>query len=223
MPGLERVLAELGGLRPTAATVSHYHFDHSDALPYLKERHGTRSVLHPWVAQPLIGDVKQKVPWNVPEPLKIDELWPEKGKWTWNECKFAVAPLPGQTWWHTGFMTTINGQRVAFTGDTFQPATRWHGTGGFCSYNNSRFADGFIPSARQLLKWKPDICIAGHGTYCAFSPSYYRKVIRWAKRAQQVLTQLCPSGDLEADYYLIPAAQVPNDDEPVHGALYWLK
>ena len=110
MPSLERLLPELKDVVLTAAVSSHYHADHSDGIPYLRERYGTKSWLHPWVAGPLQDVWATHAPWQPTESFVPDALWPETGTWHWNEYEFRVAPWPGQTWWHCLFMTEVNGQ-----------------------------------------------------------------------------------------------------------------
>jgi len=99
-------------------------------------------------------------------------------------------------------MTDIAGKRVLISGDSFQPASRWNGTGGFCAFNGSHFSLGFKRSAEQIIKWAPDLLAAGHGTYFRFSPRYFQKVLKWATEAEEAMRELCPSGDLDLDYYL---------------------
>jgi glyoxylase-like metal-dependent hydrolase (beta-lactamase superfamily II) len=100
-------------------------------------------------------------------------------------------------------MTTIDGRKVFFGGDSFLPSSRWNGTGGFCAYNNSRFDEGFVPSAQLVLEWKPQVVAAGHGTCYRFAASKFRKIIKWAESAREAVTALCPSGDLQEDYYVV--------------------
>ncbi len=203
MSALEDLLATLGGTRPTAMVVSHYHYDHCDGIPYLRERYGAEAWLHPWVAEPWNEPDHTFLPWLLQEPIEADHLWPERGMWEWNEYEFQIAPWPGQTWWHCAFMTSIDGKRVLFAGDSFTPSSKWNGTGGFCAYNNSRFDDGFIPSAQLVLDWRPDTMAAGHGNCYEFHPGKFSKIIEWAASARDAVRALCPSGDLEADYYKV--------------------
>ena len=111
---------------------------------------------------------------------------------------------------------TIDGRKVLFGGDSFQPASRWNGTGGFCAYNDSRF-DGFARSARLAMQWAPDILACGHDTAYRFRASKFRKIIRWAQQAQRTVCDLCPSGSLKRDYYL-PARE---GDRRAGGLFYW--
>ncbi|MHB1156666.1 MAG: MBL fold metallo-hydrolase [Phycisphaerales bacterium] len=193
---------ELRGLKPTVTTATHYHFDHSNGLPLMKRQFGPRIVLHPRVAYALRGGEHFHAPWLRPLPCKPDVIWPDAGTWRWHEYDFRIAPFAGQTWWHCAFMADIDGRRVFFGGDNFQPNSRWNGTGGFSSYNGSRFREGFETSARLVLKWKPDILVNGHSTYMRFAASQFQKIIRWSRRAEAATKALCPTGDLERDYYL---------------------
>ncbi len=190
-------------VRPTAMAVSHYHYDHCDGIPAVRERYAATAWLHPWVAEPWQDAARTILPWLLPIDLQPFNLWPEDGVWQWNEYTFAIAPWPGQTWWHCAFMAEVDGRRVLFGGDTFQPTALWNGTSGFCAFNNSRFLDGYLPSAELALAWKPHIIAAGHTNCYAFSPSKFRKITRWARQADQAVRALCPSGDLERDYYIV--------------------
>jgi glyoxylase-like metal-dependent hydrolase (beta-lactamase superfamily II) len=219
MPALDALLAALGNVRPTATTATHYHLDHCDAIPVMRKRFKTIAYLHPWLAEPLRHIHDLTVPWLPMQPIVADELWPEQGMWRWNEYEFKVAPWPGQTRWHCVFMTEIDGKSVVIGGDTYQPSSRWNGTGGFCAYNGSRFAEGFIASAKLMLEWKPDMIATGHGTYYRFHASKFRKVMRWAKAAERAVQALCPSGDLDQDYYLIDTAGHKRLETP--GTFFW--
>lgn len=207
MPMLESLLAELGGIKPEAAVVTHYHNDHCDGIPYLKDKYGTQVWLHPRVAEPLADVESRNLPWLPSESIQPDHLWPESGTWTWREYEFQIAPAPGQTWWHCMFMAHVSGKRVLFSGDSFQPSSRWNGTGGFCAYNNSRFPDGFVRTSKTILDWKPDILAAGHGDVFRYSSSKFRKIIKWAASAERATIALCPAGDLECDYYSVANAR----------------
>jgi glyoxylase-like metal-dependent hydrolase (beta-lactamase superfamily II) len=197
---LAELRSRLGAPTPSLCAVTHYHADHCDGIPALR-RDGARLVLHPWVQEPLRDVRGTKAPWLPHEDLLADEVWPESGTWTWEEFAFRVAPFPGQTLWHCTFAARIDGRLIAFTGDTFQPASRWNGTGGFCAYNRSLFRGGFADSARLLLSWSPDWLAAGHGTVSRFDPARFRAVVRWARRARRATRALCPTGDLEREYY----------------------
>ncbi len=202
LPAMERAV-KLLGVKPTAMIVSHYHYDHCDGIPVLQKKYGARAVLHPAVAEALEAPQKHPGPWLPDKPIHADQLLPARGTWQWNEYTFKVCHWPGQTWWHAGYQATVDGRAVFFGGDSFQPTSRWNGTGGFCALNGSRFEQGFAESCRTILDWSPDVVACGHGTAYRFSPSKFRKIVRWSEKADHAVRALCPTGDLEQDYYVV--------------------
>ena len=181
--------------------MSHYHADHSDGINDIRNTYQAKSILHPVVAEPLLDISHSYLPWLPAESVETDELWPTEGSWSWNEYDFKVAHAPGQTWWHCVFMTEIDGKSVCFSGDSFQPNTRWNGTGGFCAYNGCRFSNGFIPTSRKILSWNPDILAAGHASFFHFNKTKFEKIIAWAKSAEKAITDICPYHDTETQYF----------------------
>ncbi|MCX6992800.1 MAG: MBL fold metallo-hydrolase [Kiritimatiellaeota bacterium] len=201
LPFLDSLLKRLGNVRPTAILITHCHADHCSGVANLQATYQARAYLHPKVAEKIGQPPSGPTPYLPAKPVQADVLLPENGTWTWNEYAFRVAHWPGQTWWHAAYLTTVDRQKVLFGGDSFQPVSRWNGTGGFCANNNSRFREGFIPSARLMLTWQPDILANGHRCVFRFTESRFRQIIDWAYFAERAVLALCPSGDLETDYY----------------------
>jgi len=198
--GVAGLMDEVGVRRIAAATATHYHRDHSDGLGWLRDRFGAAVWLHPWVAAPILDRDRDDVPWLPAASVTPDRLLPEAGAFRWNRYRFQVRPFPGQTWWHCAFQTEVAGQRVLFSGDNFQPPSRWNGTGGFCSFNGSRFAGGFSQSARTAIELAPDLICNGHGCIYQYRERHYRRILRWSKQAERAVRDLCPSGAYLADY-----------------------
>ncbi len=201
---LRTLLRDLPGVRITACTASHYHWDHLDGGPWLRKQYGATFWLHPKVAEAFTDRYRHL--WMKPTPVKPDRLLPDQGEWRWGGYRFQVAHWPGQTWWHCALMAMIDGRRVLFGGDSFQPPSRWNGTGGFCAANGSRFREGFVVSAKRALAWNPDILATGHATFCRFVPARFRKVIAWALRAEAAVAALCPGGRMDEHYHAIARA-----------------
>lgn len=200
LPRLKALLAELHGPRVTAALATHCHADHCDGLSALRRR-GARIWLHPWVAKPLRDRHRSLCPYLPMKRVLPDRLLPERGTWRWNEYRFRTAPFPGQTWWHAAFLTEVDGRRILFAGDSFQPPSRWNGTGGFCALNRSRLVEGYGRSARLVLRWRPDWLLCGHNTAWRFHPRHFQKILAWSRSAERAVRALCVNGDLERDYY----------------------
>jgi glyoxylase-like metal-dependent hydrolase (beta-lactamase superfamily II) len=202
LPELQKLLAQVGDPPVTVAMATHYHSDHASGLNLARDHFDAKVVLHPLVAQPLADPSQWNIPWQMGESVEPDELLPADGAWSWSGLTFDIAHLPGQTWWHAGWLVELDGERIAFTGDTFQTPSRWHGTGGFCSYNGCRFADGFAATARRVMQWQPTIIANGHGIFYRYAAEHYEAILQWVERAESAVRALCPSGDLATDYYM---------------------
>ncbi len=198
---LDPLLEETGARRIDVATASHYHADHSDGLNALRERFGTSVWLHPRVAEPLLNRDLWDVPWLPRESVRVDRLLPLNGSFGWSGYRFTSHDFPGQTRWHTAIDGHVDGCHVLFSGDNYQPPTRWNGTGGFCAYNGSRFdAHGFGLSAARALAIGPDMVCNGHGCAYWFDRDQYRRILRWARRAGDAVRNLCPGDDWLTHY-----------------------
>lgn len=203
---LDALLGELSSARLTAAVATHYHLDHTNDLDHVRRVYGAVVTLHPAVAEPLRDPPSLIAPWLPSTPVIPDRETPWSGTTRWNEYEINWEHAPGQTWWHAMCTIRIDGNRVLFAGDTFQPPTRWHGTGGFCAYNRSRFSDGVAVTCARVIAAAPDIVAAGHGTVCAYSRARFEKTRAWAHEAEAAVTDLCPGGDFEGQYFVFPRA-----------------
>jgi hypothetical protein len=155
--------------------------------------------------------------------VRPDRLLPEAGTFRWNRYRFQIRPFPGQTWWHCAFQTEVAGERALFSGDNFQPASRWNGTGGFCAFNGSRFTEGFSRSAATAIALAPDLICNGHGCVYRYSEGHYRRILRWSTRAERAVRGLCPSAAWLADYDLRAMAWVPFRSEAGPGEVISLQ
>ncbi len=197
---LPDVMAEVGVENITAATASHYHSDHTNGLNLVREEYDSAVWLHPWVAEPIRDRDVLDVPWLPNEDIKPDRTLPEEGRFLWGGYRFHIRPYPGQTWWHCAFDAEISGQHVLFSGDNFQPPSRWNGTGGFCAFNGGKFRDGFSRSAQIALDLSPDLICNGHGCIYRFHRGHYKRILKWSEQAEQVVRKLCSSVHWSTEY-----------------------
>ncbi len=186
---IQPLLERMGVHSVTAATATHYHRDHSDGLNWVRDNLGSAIWLHPWVSEVLKDRNRYNVPWLPEESIRTDRRLPETGRFRWSSYDFSICPFPGQTRWHCAFDTHTDGQHVLFSGDNFQPPSRWNGTGGFCSYNGSRM-DGFAQSAQTVIDLAPDLICNGHGCVYRYAASHYQKILRWASRSEKAIRAL---------------------------------
>src|SRR5262249_31649066 len=86
----------------------------------LQRQHGTRCWALREVAEVLADPAAwASTPCTFPKPIRIDR-WLEDGeKFRWEEYEFEVRFAPGQTEYHSVLAATIDGRKVAFTGDNW--------------------------------------------------------------------------------------------------------
>ncbi len=190
-------------LRLTAILVTHPHYDHTDGIVGLRSFFAdARAYFHPIVKEKMATAPADNFPYQLNHPIEPDDLLPEHGIWRWNEYEFLVEHSPGQTYYSASYFVEIDGENVAFTGDNFQPVSRWNGSGGFCAANYSLLKEGYKVSAEMILDLKPDIIAGGHRSVFRFTERRFQKIIEWSEMAEEALKALCPGGDLDKDYYL---------------------
>ncbi|MFW9897051.1 MAG: MBL fold metallo-hydrolase, partial [Candidatus Thorarchaeota archaeon] len=54
-------------------------------------------------------------------PIKVDRVLKDGETFTWDDYKFQIFHFPGQTEYHMGLFTKIDGKSVFFVGDSMQP------------------------------------------------------------------------------------------------------
>jgi hypothetical protein len=98
------------------------------------------------------------------EPMKIDRSFRNGDTFKWEEFEFQVFHSPGHTEYQMALFATIDGARVAFTGDAFFPT----GSANSLLRHNLIFRnwvenDSHVKSIRTILEHEPNIVAPGHG------------------------------------------------------------
>jgi hypothetical protein len=98
------------------------------------------------------------------EPIKIDRSFRNGETFKWEEFEFQVFHSPGHTEYQMVLFSTIDGARVAFTGDAFFP----RGDASALLRHNLIFRnwvenDSHLKSMRTILEHEPNIVAPGHG------------------------------------------------------------
>jgi hypothetical protein len=98
------------------------------------------------------------------EPIKVERTFRNKETFRWEEYEFTVVHSPGHTNYQMALFATIDGARVAFTGDAFfnnpdNPDTLRHNL----IYRNEVRSGDHAASIRNILDFEPNIIAPGHG------------------------------------------------------------
>jgi glyoxylase-like metal-dependent hydrolase (beta-lactamase superfamily II) len=144
------------------AMPSHMHDDHLNGFPHLVRHHGTKV----WCYENMVDVLQNPRGYNLGcilgEPIKIDRAFRNGDTFKWEEFEFQVFHSPGHTEYQMVLFSTIDGARVAFTGDAFFPrgdGTLRHNL----IFRNWVENDSHVKSIRTILEHEPNIVAPGHG------------------------------------------------------------
>jgi glyoxylase-like metal-dependent hydrolase (beta-lactamase superfamily II) len=161
---IEKIRARYGMKSIDVAMPSHMHDDHLNGFPYLVRRYGTKI----WCYENMVDILENPRGPNVGcifgEQIKIDRSFRDKETFKWEEFEFTVVHSPGHTNYQMAMFATIDGARVAFTGDAFfnnpdDPTSLRHNL----IYRNEVKTGDHLQSIRNILEFEPNILAPGHG------------------------------------------------------------
>jgi glyoxylase-like metal-dependent hydrolase (beta-lactamase superfamily II) len=99
---------------------THIHDDHTCGIPYLQKHHEAKCWALEEVAQVLEDPAAWcSTPCTFPKPIRIDRRLRDGERFRWEEYEFEIHFAPGQTEFHSVYAATIDGRKVAFTGDNY--------------------------------------------------------------------------------------------------------
>lgn len=143
---------------------SHMHDDHLNGFPHLVRHYGAKV----WCYENMVDVLQNPRGYNLGcilgEPIKIDRAFHNAETFKWEEYEFQVFHSPGHTEYQMAMFTTIDGARVAFTGDAFFPT----GSPDNLLRHNLIFRnwvenDSHVRSIKTILEHEPNIVAPGHG------------------------------------------------------------
>ncbi len=130
---LARWLAE-GSIRSIdACWITHYHDDHVDALPALRETHGCSIVTDVHVSEIIEHPRRFFLPCISPASVPIAWSSQEGEIWHWEEYALTPYHFPGQSLYHSGLLVEGHGLRLFFAGDSGAPT----GLDDYCAANRN--------------------------------------------------------------------------------------
>ena len=99
---------------------THIHDDHTCGIPFLQRHHGTKCWALEEVGQVLADPAAwASTPCTFPKPIRINRWLKDGETFQWEEYEFEIYFAPGQTEFHSVYAGTIDGRKVAFTGDNY--------------------------------------------------------------------------------------------------------
>lgn len=169
--GVEKIMSNIAemGLKPNrirVAVITHCHFDHIGGNKRAKELMGCEIAAHELAAPSIealdeltLAEMARTRGINT-EPTSVEMRLKDGDTITVGARKLEVVHTPGHTPGSICLLTTIEGKRVLFPGDTVS-------SGGRLGYiNGPGFdLDAWKRSLKRLLDLKIDAMFPGHGTF----------------------------------------------------------
>jgi glyoxylase-like metal-dependent hydrolase (beta-lactamase superfamily II) len=186
------------------AMPSHMHDDHMNGFPHLKRNYGTKV----WCLDNMVDIFENPRGYNLGcilgEAFKVDRPFRPGEKFKWEEFEFEITHSPGHTEYQMALFVTIDGQKVAFTGDAFFPPNR--PDGGMrhnLIFRNHVENDSHLKSIRNLIDHEPALIAPGHGKPYGVTRDMMLATEQKFRKQQQMFFEILPEG--EVDFGLDPS------------------
>jgi glyoxylase-like metal-dependent hydrolase (beta-lactamase superfamily II) len=147
------------------AMPSHMHDDHMNGFPHLIRRYGTRIWCYENMKDIFENPRGHNLGCTLGEPFKVARTFRHGERFQWEEYDFEITHSPGHTEYQMALFVTIDGARVAFTGDAFFPQTA--GPTSHLRHNlifrNHVESDSHLKSIHNLIEHETTLIAPGHG------------------------------------------------------------
>jgi glyoxylase-like metal-dependent hydrolase (beta-lactamase superfamily II) len=147
------------------AMPSHMHDDHMNGFPHLIRHHGTRVWCYENMQDIFENPRGHNLGCILGEPFKVSRTFRNGERFKWEEYDFEITHSPGHTEYQMALFVSIDGAKVAFTGDAFfayaepnQGVLRHN-----LIFRNHVESDSHIKSIRNLVEHEPNLIAPGHG------------------------------------------------------------
>jgi glyoxylase-like metal-dependent hydrolase (beta-lactamase superfamily II) len=178
------------------AMPSHMHDDHMNGFPHLVRHHGTQI----WCYENMVDIFEQPRGHNLgcilAEPFKVSRSFRHGEKFRWEEFEFEMTHSPGHTEYQMALFVTIDGNRIAFTGDALfenplKDGTLRHNL----IFRNHVENDSHLKSIRNLIEHEPAMIAPGHGKPYPVDRKTMELTFEKLKKQQQFFFDLLPEGE----------------------------
>jgi len=198
---------------------SHYHDDHNIRANELL-RDDTRIWIYENMLEIFEHPTRFRLPCLIPFSIMADRVLHDGEKIQWEEYTLEFFYMPGQTEFHQGLITEIDGKKVMFTGDNtwnkkYPEKTR---NGPVVPHNEYFLDGGFITCAQKMLHYLPDIVCPAHTEEYSPTREDLEEFLGWACKLREVMTGLIdqPDPNFGMDYrwcHFYPYRSEPAEGE----------
>lgn len=193
---VEELKKRFGVTRIDAASFSHYHDDHGIRAWEL-DREGTEFWVYENMRDIFERPAGYRLPCLIPFPIRVDRVLHDGEKVPWEEYTLEFFHLPGQTEFHQGLLTTVDGKKVIFTGDNTwnKKSPEKTRNGPLVPHNEYLLDSGFIACARKMLACAPDLVCPAHTEEYSPDRKDLEEFLAWALELREIMTSLVDQPD----------------------------
>ncbi|MFW9937048.1 MAG: MBL fold metallo-hydrolase [Candidatus Thorarchaeota archaeon] len=143
---------------------THYHDDHVAGIPLLQEKMGIKVWALENIVDVLQNPIQYRLGCLIDQPIKIDRVLKDEEIFEWDKYKFQVFHFPGQTEYHMGLFSEIDGKNIFFVGDSLTQRSLVDRDTNVNCINFCQIGDtvGFMKCADVLLNCDPQYLAISH-------------------------------------------------------------
>jgi len=200
-----RLLEREAGLRQVdLVLVTHFHGDHIDATPLIRDRYPACRVAT-WSCVADVMEFPNRFPYACQLPwydlgfdnVRVDDRLEIGDQLAWRNGLITLMHLPGHALRHCGFLIHFNERLLAITGDTVQGRGEAD-TGQIIIPNHASPMEGEGPRSAylELARHSADVNLGGHGSYFWKCADVYRRSLDQIDMHYAALSVLFSAGSL---------------------------
>jgi glyoxylase-like metal-dependent hydrolase (beta-lactamase superfamily II) len=164
IPELMNIFKEEGIKSIDFILPTHYHDDHTGGITLLSNKFNAPVYAFENIVDILENPTHYRLGCLIDRPIKVDRVLKEGEIFCWDDYEFQVFHFPGQTEYHMGLLTKINGKQIFFTGDSITQRSFVDRDTNINGINLCKLGKdlGFMKCADILLKINPDYLAISH-------------------------------------------------------------
>lgn len=193
-----------------AVIITHMHGDHFLEASHLREKWGAKiwaldnmadKMEHPeWFdyAASIQAYGKKNADGLLMKGVHVDRAIKPGTKLRWENYRFTVDWMPGQTEFALCMHGQIDGLNVAFTGDNIfgdPDNTTQTGHEAMVAHNSAILEEGYIYGAEYLSRIKPDLLVGGHSFIMDRPAAFIERYRKWSYEMRGAFQILSPDSD----------------------------
>ena len=186
------------GLRRVVATIpSHYHDDHLAGVPWLQREHGAQAWIHHSFADIVAEPARHDLPCLLAEPIRVDRVLADGDHVRHAGADLETFHMPGHTMFALGLAGTLDGVRVAYTGDNLLAGALSPLRAAAPIYRNVLRHDSIRVGVERLIAHEPELLLTGHTGALEVTRADLDDFVAWARELELVVGRLAPVPGME--------------------------